>query len=166
MATFVRLKRIFVRQNSAGSVLAAGRLNLIDGNGVAAVVADDSANEELDVTLKLGAVTVEAHTADDTLTAAETGSIHTNTAAAGTVILTLPPAAAGLVYHFYVDAAQVLTIDAATGDTIQVGTTAAGSSGGTLSADAVGESISLVAINATEWVTLPGTAAVGTWTAA
>jgi hypothetical protein len=160
---FVRLKRIFARKNSAGDVYGAGRLNIIDGNGVACDMADDSANEELDLTLRLGARTIQAHTEADGLSAAETGSVHTNTGASGSVALTLPAAAAGLEYYFYVDAAQPLVITAATGDTIQAGTGSASSAGGTLTADAVGESIHLVAINATEWISF---AAVGTWTPA
>ena len=37
-----------------------------------------------------GTLTVEAHTTDDTLTEAESGSVHTNRGAAGIVRLTLP----------------------------------------------------------------------------
>jgi hypothetical protein len=171
MAFYNPIKRMFVRLNSAGTIYKNGQINFIGGNGIAFSGSDgysssSNSNDELDLTVRKGPVSVEAHTADDTLLAAETGSIHTNGGAAGAVILTLPAAAAGLEFDFYVDAAQTLTIDAAAGDTIQVGTGAAGSSGGTLSADAVGESISLVAINDSEWVTKPGTAAVGTWTAA
>lgn len=162
-STFVRLKRIFARKNSAGSVYGAGRLNLIDGNGVAVDLADDSSAEELDLTFRRGACTVTAHTGDALLTAAMTGSVHTNTGASGAVALTLPAAAAGLEFTFYVDAAQSLVVTAATGDTIQVGVAAASSSGGTQTADAVGEVLSIVAINATEWVAKYST---GTWTAA
>ena len=40
--------------------------------------------------------TIEAHTADDTLTVAESDSVHTNLGASGTVTLTLPASAAAM----------------------------------------------------------------------
>mgnify|MGYP001582946220 FL=1 len=162
--TFARLKRLFLRLNSTGTVYGAGRLNLIPVNATLAA-AEDSTNEEIDVTITAGIHTIEAHTAADTLTAAESGSLHTNGGASGSVAITLPPAAANLRYSFLVMAAQSLVITAGAGDTIRLGAGAAGNAAGTLTADAVGESVDLIAINATEWHTVPGTAAVGTWTA-
>ncbi len=56
--------------------------------------------------------TIEAHTSNDTLTAAESGSVHTNLGASGTVTLTLPASApAGVVFTFAVQAAQQLRVD-------------------------------------------------------
>jgi hypothetical protein len=56
--------------------------------------------------------TVEAHTGNDTLTAAESGSVHTNLGAAGTITLTLPASApAGTVFTFAVQAAYELRVD-------------------------------------------------------
>ncbi len=40
-----------VRKNSTGSVLTRRRLNLIEGTGIALTVADDGANDEVDVTV-------------------------------------------------------------------------------------------------------------------
>ena len=55
---------------------------------------------------------IEAHTAADTLTAAESGSVHTNLGASGTVTLTLPGSAeAGTIFSFSIQAAQELRID-------------------------------------------------------
>lgn len=116
------------------------------------------------IPLKKRKVTVEAHTASDTLTATETGSVHTNYGATGDIVLTLPSAEAGLEFEFKVMAAYKITVTAASGDTIRLGTSSATSTGGSVWADAVGESVRLTALDATQWVTTGGTAAVGTWT--
>jgi hypothetical protein len=103
--------------------------------------------------------TVEAHTGDDTLTAAESGSIHTNLGATGTITLTLPASAPeGTVFTFAVQAAQELRVDPGTA-------TIRDDSGQTAdkykSADAVGECISLIADSNGDWATV---AKNGTWT--
>jgi hypothetical protein len=103
--------------------------------------------------------TIEAHTGDDTLTAAESGSVHSNLGATGTVTLTLPASAPeGTVFTFAVQAAQELRIDPGTA-------TIRDDSGQTVdkykSADAVGECLSLVADSNGDWAT---TAKNGTWT--
>ncbi|MCX5636643.1 MAG: hypothetical protein NTX52_02980, partial [Planctomycetota bacterium] len=102
---------------------------------------------------------VEAHTSDDTLTAAESGSVHTNLSATGTVTLTLPASApAGTVFTFAVQAAQQLRIEPGAA-------TICDDSGQTASkykaADAIGECLSLVADSNGDWVTI---AKNGTWT--
>ncbi len=102
---------------------------------------------------------IEAHTSDDTLTAAESGSIHSNLGATVTVTLTLPDSApAGTVYSFAVQAAQELRIDpgaAAIRD----------DSGQTAdkykSANTIGACLSLVADANGDWATI---AKNGTWT--
>jgi len=103
--------------------------------------------------------TIEAHTANDTLTEAESNSVHTNLGATGTVTLTLPAtAAAGTVFTFGVQAAQELRIDPGTA-------TIRDDSGQTAdkykAADAIGECIELVADSNGDWAT---TAKNGTWT--
>lgn len=104
---------------------------------------------------------VEAHTADDTLTAAESGSVHTNYGAGGTVALTLPTAAAGQTFTFKVMAdAQALRITPAAGDAIYIGASA-GSAAEYWWADAAGETLTLTAVDATNWV---ADAYIGTWT--
>ncbi len=103
--------------------------------------------------------TIEAHTADDTLTAAESGSIHTNLGATATVTLTLPASApAGTEFSFAVQAAQELRIDP--------GTAAIRDDSGQTadkykSANAIGASLTLVADSNGDWVTI---AKNGTWT--
>lgn len=102
---------------------------------------------------------IEEHTSDDTLTTAESGSVHTNLGASGVVTLTLPASApAGTVFTFAVQATQELRVDpgsAAIRD----------DSGQTAdkykSADAIGECITLIADSNGDWVT---TAKNGTWT--
>ena len=103
--------------------------------------------------------TIEAHTSDDTLTAAESGSVHSNLGATGTVTLTLPASPPeGTVFSFVVQAAQELHIDPGTG-------TIRDDSGQTADkykvADAIGECLSLVADSNGDWATI---AKNGTWT--
>jgi hypothetical protein len=103
--------------------------------------------------------TIEAHTSNDTLTAAESGSVHTNLGATATVTLTLPSSAvAGTVFSFAVQAAQGLRIDP--------GTAAIRDDSGQTadkykSASAVGACLSLVADANGDWATVVKN---GTWT--
>ena len=103
--------------------------------------------------------TIEAHSSNDTLTEAESGSVHTNLGSTGTVTLTLPASASvGTVFTFAVQTVQELRIDPGTA-TIRDG------SGQTAdkykSADAIGECITLVADSNSDWVTIGKN---GTWT--
>jgi hypothetical protein len=102
---------------------------------------------------------IEAHTSDDSLTAVESDSIHTNLSATGAVKLTLPAAApAGTLFYFAVQAAYELRIDPGTA-------TIRDDSGQTAdkykSADAIGECMTLAADSNGDWVTI---AKNGTWT--
>ncbi|MGB2861864.1 MAG: hypothetical protein WBC05_00935 [Sedimentisphaerales bacterium] len=102
--------------------------------------------------------TIEAHTADDTLTAAESGSVHTNLGASATVTLSLPASApAGTLFSFAVQAAQQLHIDP--------GTAAIRDDSGQTadkykSAGTIGESLTVIADSAGNWATI---AKNGTW---
>lgn len=110
-----------------------------------------------------GVQDVEAHTADDTLTTAENGTAHTNTGAAGTVVLTLPPATVGLRFTFGVGAAQALRINPDGNETISLPSSGVpGAAGKYLGADAVGETVDLVCLVAGNWAVMGYT---GTWTA-
>jgi hypothetical protein len=102
--------------------------------------------------------TIEAHTSDDTLTVAESGSIHTNLGAAGVVTLTLPSAAAeGTGFTFAVQASYELCVDpgAAT-----IRDDSGQTAGKYKSADDVGASLTLVADSNGDWATA---AKNGTW---
>lgn len=106
---------------------------------------------------------VEAHTAGDTLTTAESGSVHSNKGASGAITLALPAATVGLEYFFYVGAAQELRIDPNGTETISLPSTGvAGAAGKYLTANAVGETVHLFCGEAGTWAVLGFT---GTWTA-
>jgi hypothetical protein len=105
-----------------------------------------------------GSSIIEAHTSDDTLTESESQSVHTNLGATGVVTLTLPAAAtAGTKFTFAVQAAQQLRVDPGTA-------TIRDNSGQTPDkykwADAVGESLTLIADANGNWATI---AKNGTW---
>lgn len=103
---------------------------------------------------------VEAMSASDLLTTAEGWKVFTNEGAGGQVVLTLPTAAAGVHYSFYVQAAQNLRVLAGGADTIRINTLVS-ISAGYVESSTIGSTITLVAINATEWVAL---SQLGTWT--
>jgi hypothetical protein len=107
---------------------------------------------------------VEAHTADDTLTAAEMyGSIHTSVGATGTVVLALPAAVVGMHGQFRVGAAQELRLDPNGTEKISLPSTGVpGAAGKYLTANADGETVALVCTKAGEWSVMGYT---GTWTA-
>lgn len=103
--------------------------------------------------------TIEAHTGDDTLTATESGSVHSNLGATTTVTLTLPASApAGTVFAFAVQAAQQLRVDPGTAAIRD-------DSGQTVDkykkATTIGASLTVVADSAGDWATI---AKNGTWT--
>ena len=103
--------------------------------------------------------TVDAHTADDTLTNEESGSVHTNLGATSTVTLTLPVSAAeGTIFTFAVQAAQELRIDPGTA---AIRDDSGQTAGKYKAADAIGECITLVADSNGDWATV---AKHGTWT--
>lgn len=105
--------------------------------------------------------TVEAHTALDTLTASETGTVHTNTGASGTFALTLPPATVGLQFYFAIGAAQILQIEPATGETISLPSTGVPEAANDyIAADAIGETVHLMCCVAGHWNCMGFT---GTW---
>ena len=103
---------------------------------------------------------IEQHTASDTLTKEETGSVHSNLGAGDAVTLTLPQdAAAGCLFFFTIMVAQELRIDPGAAGAIYY-------SGGKmtddeyLTANAIAESIMMVADGNGDWIALFET---GTW---
>jgi hypothetical protein len=106
---------------------------------------------------------VEAHTADDTLTAAESGTTHTNAGAGGAIALTLPPATVGLNYNFVVRATQELRIDPDGTETISLPSSGAVQAAGAyLTANAIGEQVTIFCDTAGTWAVRSYN---GTWTA-
>ena len=100
---------------------------------------------------KRAAHTVEAHTADDTLSSAECHTTHSNAGAGGAINLTLPTAAAGLKLTFAVKDAQYLKITAGAGDEIRVGKWVSVAAG-YLRSNTVGAVVTLEALDATTWL--------------
>ncbi len=107
---------------------------------------------------------IEASTAGvgspNLLQATESRKAVTNEGAALEAYNTLPSAAAGYEFAFICQAAAGIRIVANTGDAIRMGG-AVSASGGFIRSAVVGSTVTLVAINATEWIAL---SAVGTWT--
>lgn len=97
------------------------------------------------------------YTDTHSVAASQTGGLIASLGATAALTYTLPAAAAGLDYCFYVGAAQALTIKPASGDKID--TTAAANR--KLVADAVGEYLCLAAADTTNWLPY---AKAGTWT--
>lgn len=103
---------------------------------------------------------VVAKTANYTVLAADLNNFFTNAGASGTVNFTLPTAAAGLVYTFYVDAAQTVTITAGASTTIRIAGSVSASAGN-ITTNTVGNCVTLQAISTTKWV---AQSSVGSWT--
>lgn len=104
--------------------------------------------------------TILDKTTDYTVLSTDAGKVITNAGSGGAITLTLPEASTviGKEFTFVVSDVQTMNIDVATGDIIVPTTNAAGDK---VWADALGESITLVAIDAANFVVK---ALSGTWT--
>jgi len=106
---------------------------------------------------------VEANTdgvgSPNLITAQETRSIFTNEGTAALNYHTLPTAVAGLTYTFYVADIDGIRVVANTGDIIQINGIAS-SVAGYCESLVIGSSVTLTAINATDWVAI---SSLGTW---
>lgn len=122
------------------------------------------------IDVKIGSLpllrTVEAHTegsgSPHIITDQESSKLFTNEGSTAKNYHTLPTAATGLIYMFYCQDADGIRITAGAGDTIRMVTDVSAAAGYTESTT-VGSFVTLVAINATEWVAI---AVGGTWTTA
>ena len=109
---------------------------------------------------------VEAVTATKTVVAAEANEVYANDGASGAASLraiTLPSAVAGYVFTMVNETgtgANGIRVVASTGDTLQIGTVVT-IAAGYAESTRLGDSVTLVAINATEWM---ATAFTGSWT--
>jgi hypothetical protein len=101
---------------------------------------------------------IEAHTTDDSISATESGSVHTNRGASGVVTLTLPAAAAGTVFIFAVQAAAELRIEPGSA---AIRDNSGQTAGKYKKADAIGSCITVVADSDGDWAVI---AKYGTWT--
>jgi len=109
---------------------------------------------------------VEAHTTNDTLTLAESGSVHTNLGDTGAQTIKLPASAtAGIYYTFALQVAQAVNVEIGEsgGKFYHGGVISTDDTGNDLiiTADDEGESITLMSDGAGGWFV---TAEVGTWT--
>ena len=106
---------------------------------------------------------VTVHTTGATLTTNDSGTVHTNTGASGTITFALPAAVPGLRYMFSVGAAHELRIDPNGTETISLPSSGVpGAVGKYLTADAVGESVQLACTVAGNWACFGYT---GSWSA-
>lgn len=92
----------------------------------------------------------------------DNGKIFTNEGSAVLAVMSLPAPYAGLYYDFYVENINGIQIQALAGHTIRIGTSVS-TAGGTATNSAIGSSVRLIAINATQWVAV---FFAGTWTLA
>lgn len=110
-----------------------------------------------------GKRTVAVKTANYTVVAkTDNGKTFANTAAAGAVTFALPAAMLGQWYRFVVKAAQELRVDPNGTETISLPSGVQQAAGKYISADAIGERITVECVKAGEWDTTEG---VGTWSA-
>jgi hypothetical protein len=103
---------------------------------------------------------VVVQTSDVAINANRSWSVYTNTGDTAQVVLTLPSAAAGIELTFIVQDGDGIRITAASGDTIRIAGTVTAAAG-YVESTTIGNTVTLVAINATEWM---ATAVNGTWT--
>ncbi len=155
---------------SAGATLYGASGGMVDdvdnGNRIGiALEAATALNDVVEVMRSPGAYgigvkSMESHAAGDTLTAAESGTVHVSTAA---ITLVLPPATVGLEFFFRVNAALALKIDPDGTESIALPSTGVQGTGGKwLTADADGETVHLLCDKAGEWSCYGYT---GTWAA-
>ncbi len=95
-----------------------------------------------------------------TLTSSDSGKVYTNEGATAQIVFNLPTAAADLNFTFITQDADGIQVVAASGDTIRIAASATPAAGN-ISNTTIGNTVQLVAINATEWI---ATYYVGTWT--
>lgn len=128
----------------------------IDGSGELAALMDDELGTGL---YTLSIRTVEAKTAAYPVVSGDSYKVFTNEGEAAKRNFTLPSAAAGLQFVFINQDTDGMTITAVGDDTIRIAGTGSASAGN-IDSTTVGSTVTLVAINATEWVAI---SALGTW---
>jgi hypothetical protein len=115
------------------------------------------------------AESVTAHTADYQLLSSDSGTVHTNTGAAGAINIKLPSATVGLKFTIGVGAAQSLTVQtkAASGDKVCLPDTGVpgNANKGLVNAGTLDVALVLQCLVAGIWSFVGGNAKVGIWTA-
>lgn len=129
-------------QNSYPTISAGGSLNM-NGGGLN------------------GNMTVAVRTTTPISLSANNGmQVNTNEGATALIVHNLPAAAVGVSYTFVVQDADGIRVVADTGDTIRIAGSVSAAAG-RIDSTTVGSTVTLLAINATEWVSI---ATNGTWT--
>lgn len=147
------------------NIAATSSDTLVDGNifeaGAAGNVVDNGVSTKWGVNIGwVTPQTIEHHTAADTLTKEESGSVHTNLGAGGNIKLTLPQdAIVGTYFEFAVMAANQLQIDPGAAGAIYING-AKQTDDKYVWADDEAESVKLVADGNGDWVAV---CPVGTW---
>ena len=154
----------FVKAEDGGIIKAeSGGIIKLEKGGKISVESGGEISVEPGGKISNQGMVYEAHTAGDTLLAAESGSIHSSVGASGAITLILPAATVGLNFEFYVGAAQELRLDPSGTQTIALPSTGVqGAAGKYLTANAVGEFVRLVCFVAGTWHSYPYS---GTWAA-
>jgi hypothetical protein len=106
-----------------------------------------------------GGLVVAPKTAAYTVLTGDVNTFFTNEGATAREDFSLPAAAANLTYSFYVQDADGVRVIAASGDTIRLAGSVSAAAG-RIDSTTIGSCVTLVAINATEWVAQSIT---GTW---
>lgn len=88
---------------------------------------------------------------DTSITTGESGATFTNAEALGEVILSLPPASAGVRYTFIVKSPEYLRIKAFGGDKIRYRTLETAEAG-YIRSNNVGDAVTLIAVDSETWV--------------
>lgn len=94
-----------------------------------------------------------------TVASTDSGTVYTNEGTSVKIVFNLPTAVANLTYTVVVQDNDGVDIVANTGDTIRFAGTVTAAAG-TITSTTIGSSITLVAVNATEWI---ATSLMGTW---
>ena len=147
-----------------GSSDSTSTTNILAGSGDVNVTGDIATGDAItgDGTAALGGFlqTITNDTEPHAISAAESGTVLTNLGSNGADAWTLPTAIAGYEYTFVVMAAQDMQITPAAGDSI-IGSGTDVGPGDTYAANAVGETLHLIAVDDTNWIVISET---GTWT--
>lgn len=156
----------------------AGEFNLIDdvdlvlkdADEYVAFVRDGTTWREVFRSMDNRLLIVEDHTevaaSPYAVLASDSGKVFTNRGITAEGHYNLPAAAAGLgPYTFCVVDADGIQVNATAGDTIRLGGSVS-SAGGNISTATIGDTITLICLDATEWYAIAGSPTVNDWTAA
>lgn len=165
-ATTFAVGDVAVWDDSANAAIALGSTVVIPGDFVLGRVVKAKVNGDLAVRVDLneGRLPLVIHAVDGAvLTAKDNHALITNKGAGGSVTVALPVATPGLHFIAQVKAAQTLKLDPNGTETISLPSSGVpGAAGKWLVADAIGETVELLCVEAGTWGVLGYT---GTWTA-